>query len=100
VVCHRLRVFVTNIRVDETLDGNHIARYDTGVLQKLLCLFVEAGATGDDRIRNGEEDDLDKLDADNLDVLEMALGRAPGSLHRSRSRSADRPLCRTTVPEE
>jgi hypothetical protein len=59
--------------VDEALNRNHVACYDTGVLQKLLSLFVEAAAAGDDRIGDGEEDNLDKLYTDNLGVLTILL---------------------------
>jgi hypothetical protein len=69
VVSHGLRIFVTDVGMDKTLDGNHVAGHDTGVLQELLCLFVETAAPRDYRVRNGEEDDLDKLDTNNLDTL-------------------------------
>jgi hypothetical protein len=36
-------------------------------------LFVEAAAAGDYRIRDGKEDDLDKLDTNDLRVLATSL---------------------------
>jgi hypothetical protein len=64
--------------VDQALNRNHVACYDTSVLQKLLRLFVEAAAAGDYRIRDGEENDLDKLDTDDLGLLATSLGNERG----------------------
>ena len=50
-------------------DRYHVASNDAGVLQQLLCQFVETLSAGDKGVRNGQEDDLDKLDTDDLDML-------------------------------
>jgi hypothetical protein len=51
------------------LDRYHVASNDAGVLQQLLCQSVETLSAGDEGVRDGQEDDLNKLDTDDLDVL-------------------------------
>jgi hypothetical protein len=70
--------FASSSPTNEALDGDHVACNNAGVLQQLLCLLMELLAARDDRVRNGEEDNLDKLDADNLLVL-----ASPGARKRT-----------------
>jgi hypothetical protein len=55
--------------MDEPFDGDHVACNDTGILQQLLRLLVEAAAARNDGVRNSEKDNLDKLDTNNLSRL-------------------------------
>jgi hypothetical protein len=75
VVSHRLGLFVADIGVNEVFDRHHVTRDDAGVPQQLLRLLVEAGATGDNSIRNGQKNNLDELDSNDLRALAYGVDK-------------------------
>jgi hypothetical protein len=88
VVAHWLLFFGADVGVDQAFNRNHVASDNTGVLQQLLCLLVEALASSDDGVRDCQKDDLDELDTDDLRLLAHIQIKRKGGSHRSRSRSA------------
>jgi hypothetical protein len=53
----------------ELLDRDHVASDDAGVLQQLLCLFVETLSSSDEGVWDSNKDNLDQFDTDNLKLL-------------------------------
>jgi hypothetical protein len=69
VVVDWLRLKVANVRMYELLDRDHVASDDAGVLQQLLCLFVETLSSSDEGVWDSNKDNLDQFDTDNLKLL-------------------------------